>query len=171
LLAQDSDHITHLIGPFHGDVRQKIANEWRVDLIGTNQRRPNMGKNFVDAALLRRRNDIHRDKDVLRNSKKYKQRTRRNPAQRYVAYGGSMALPRSILVLISDKQAAKIDASISVIRRCAIWRACHLDQPFFGQFGRARRIPYRLLTCLNELVTWQRSQVRPSAPRCTSSCW
>jgi hypothetical protein len=84
-------------------------------------------------------------------------------------HGGNTALSRYISVLTSGKQGLrKTDASI---RRRVNWRVLHLDQLFSATFGRAQRHPYRLLTCLNELVTWHRSQVRPSAPPCTSSCW
>jgi hypothetical protein len=49
LVAQDSDHITHLIGPFHGDVRWKIANEWRGYLFKPPA--SEYWQNLVDAAL------------------------------------------------------------------------------------------------------------------------
>jgi len=45
LVAQDSDHITHLIGPFRGDVRQKLQMSGAAAYFGKNQQHSNIGKN------------------------------------------------------------------------------------------------------------------------------
>jgi len=106
LVAQNSDHITHLIGPFHGDVRQKIANELRGDLFGTNQQRPNIGKTSsarpcraVATIFIVTKTFCKKAKGIISVAAESRSEVR--------YHDGNTALPRSILVLTGGKQATK----------------------------------------------------------------
>jgi hypothetical protein len=60
LVAQDSDHITHLIGPFRGDVRQKLQISGAPTYSKKSAASEYIGQDFTGAALSHRHDDIHK---------------------------------------------------------------------------------------------------------------
>jgi len=129
---------------------------------------PNRGKHFVrdrPAAPLR---CYCNEQQGCKSAK-----TTRSAVLRIYHHGGNIALPCSIVSISSSQtRNKKVTRQIKNTFATVNLMAFILKQPFYSTLRvRSFALPHRLLTCLNELVTWQRSQVRPSSPRCTSCCW
>jgi hypothetical protein len=116
LVAQDSDHITHLIGPFRGDVRQKLqmggAATYSVKIasirIWAKPRR---------CGSAHRCNDIHKCIAILqRREEKGISRVHHKRRSEVSHRGIKSTSPRSVLVLVGSKCGNKKSAYISTIR-------------------------------------------------------